>query len=514
MHDDSADLLRPPSDKDEEQQATGRTASSYQVLHDFELAKAEGYQQQYGDMYFLRLARLKPAIEKLAIDEWEGKEIAGDVVHKVERVLDVRQGELCWVTGTVYWDMPLKPNILDDISKDHWIAAPPPREKYVSPEGHDKVMLEDDSGRLRLIGERLGLEILVTGCIIAVMGTENANGDFEVIDIKLPDLPTQPERWQLENKKQTERPAGGKVALVSGLEISGDAGDTLALDMLLEWLLGESTGSPIPMDSSQISRLIIAGNSLAASTPLPAREDLHPAAGKKGAASKKYGYDSSAYNPAPTAQFDAFLFTLLPSIPVTLLPGPSDPANVSMPQQPLHPALFPQSRAYAPPPNPDLTSPSQNPKKKKAPTSHTFPLHPATNPIFSTLSGHLALVTGGQATSDIAKYVPSSMYSSPLDLIEHTLRWRLIAPTAPDTLWSYPFRDHEPFVLEEGRCPHLYVVGNQERFGTRIVEGVAGQRVRIVSLPSFRQTGELALVDLEDEDLGVEMIKFSTWQGG
>jgi len=44
--------------------------------------------------------------------------IAGDEVHKVDRVLDVRQGELCWVAGTVYMDMPLKPNILDDISKD------------------------------------------------------------------------------------------------------------------------------------------------------------------------------------------------------------------------------------------------------------------------------------------------------------------------------------------------------------------------------------------------------------
>lgn len=36
----------------------------------------------------------------------------------MERVLDVRQGELCWVVGTVFMDMPLKPNILDDIAKD------------------------------------------------------------------------------------------------------------------------------------------------------------------------------------------------------------------------------------------------------------------------------------------------------------------------------------------------------------------------------------------------------------
>lgn len=50
-------------------------------------------------------------------DSW-GRQIAGEEVRRVDRVLDVRQGELCYVAGTVYMDMPLKPNILDDISKD------------------------------------------------------------------------------------------------------------------------------------------------------------------------------------------------------------------------------------------------------------------------------------------------------------------------------------------------------------------------------------------------------------
>lgn len=36
----------------------------------------------------------------------------------MDRVLDVRQGELCYVSGTVFMDMPLKPNILDDVSKE------------------------------------------------------------------------------------------------------------------------------------------------------------------------------------------------------------------------------------------------------------------------------------------------------------------------------------------------------------------------------------------------------------
>lgn len=44
--------------------------------------------------------------------------LGGEKAQFVERVLDVRQGELCWVVGTVYMEMALKPNVLDDISKE------------------------------------------------------------------------------------------------------------------------------------------------------------------------------------------------------------------------------------------------------------------------------------------------------------------------------------------------------------------------------------------------------------
>lgn len=61
-------------------------------------------------------------------------QIAGETVRRVDRVLDVRQGELSWVAGTVYMDMPLKPNILDDISKDvsyhhQWFVSPPKQRR-------------------------------------------------------------------------------------------------------------------------------------------------------------------------------------------------------------------------------------------------------------------------------------------------------------------------------------------------------------------------------------------------
>lgn len=302
----------------------------------------------------------------------------------------------------------------------HWIAAPPPREKYLAANGEDEIMLEDESGRLRLTGGYLRSQLLVTGCIIAAMGTENADGVFEVIDSKVPDLPRQPERWEQEDanlalsgkKVKQDRPTAGKIAVVSGLAISGESGDTLSMDLLLEYLLGESASGKAQQEAARISRFIIAGDSLANASPIPSREDF---AAKKG--SKKYGYDASAYNAAPTELLDNFLASLLPSMPITILPGATDPANVAIPQQPLHAALFPHSRAYA-------ASPGA--KDKVAGWFDSV-----TNPWEGNIDGWRFLGTGGQPIDDVFKYVNAD---DRLEMMEHLLRWRCNAPTAPDTL--------------------------------------------------------------------------------
>lgn len=43
----------------------------------------------------------------------------------------------------------------------HWVIAPPPRIKYASEE--DEVVLEDESGRVKLTGDILNECMLVTG---------------------------------------------------------------------------------------------------------------------------------------------------------------------------------------------------------------------------------------------------------------------------------------------------------------------------------------------------------------
>lgn len=418
-----------------------RLQSTYKPLDTFKLEKDRSYQQQYADTYFLRLTKIKPAVEEVAEAAWEGTVIGGETAKKVNRVLDVRQGELCWVAGTVYRDMPLKPNILDDVSKDHWISAPTSVTKYFSDDERDAVMLEDDSGRIRLTGNVLSSFMLVTGCIIAVVGTENASGDFEVIDMKFADLPPQPERWALsepptvangaaKGKKAAAAAedvemsdvssppgAGGKIAIVSGLNFSGtDASYALELNLLLDYLLGEALGPAAQAEISHISRLVIAGNSTAAAAnPLMGETAAVTAAAAAASAHKKYGYDASAYNALPSQQLDDFLWELLPSIPVTLIPGAHDPANASFPQQPIHNAMFPRSRQFA-----------AVPGSKEAGW-----LDPVTNPWEGEVDGWRLLGTGGQNVDDIFKYIDSD---DRVGMMEAMCRWRCSAPTAPDTL--------------------------------------------------------------------------------
>ncbi|PGH15660.1 hypothetical protein AJ79_02254 [Helicocarpus griseus UAMH5409] len=535
-------FLRPPSD-DEEYAAVYREPSAYSPLSTFTLPRGEmrHFQQQYADIYFLRLARLKPAVAEIAVAAWEGFNIAGEHARRVDRVLDVRQGELCWVAGTIYMDLPLKPNILDDISKEHWTSAPPPRKTYLDPSNQASAttMLEDESGRLQLTGTFLQTALLVTGAIVAVLGTENANGEFEVIDVKVPDLPPQPERWERSSpppesskrKHSSLEEAGGgtegkrkKIALVSGLGITGTSGDTVALSLLTDYLLGynespaQTGDTNLPTSSSQITRLIIAGNSLGSSMITAHDPESDPTA-KKRHAPKKYGYDATAYNASPINHFDTFLAEILPSIPVTLMPGETDPANFSVPQQEIHRAMFPRAKAYCVGARPGATGVA----------TETGWLDNVTNPWEGDVEGWRFWGCSGQNVDDVLRYIDledGNDNGSEIDkdghtrlrLMEAMLRWRCAVPTAPDTLWCYPYQSHDPFTLQA--CPHVFFAGNQPSFRTAIVEGSAplsssetaeeqGTRVRVITLPKFNETGEIVLVDAET--LEVEVVKFGTF---
>ncbi|TKX25168.1 DNA polymerase alpha/epsilon subunit [Elsinoe australis] len=513
-------LLQPPSSSSQPPQTPTRLPSSYVPLPTFLLpTQTRTYTQQFSDLYFSRLALLKPPTAAIASSVWGNFKLGSTPAQKVDRVLDVRQGDLCYIVGTVFMEMPLKPNVLEDVGREEWISAPVNSlGKFFVEEGQDgeekgkngvkggfgerKVMLEDESGRLRLTGEALERVLLVTGAIVAVLGTENRDGEFEVLDVRVPDLPRQGVRWEREDaaaavgkKKVPERERAGKIALVSGLGITGEEGDTLALEVLSEFLLGEAGTEEDVKGASEVSRLFVLGNSLQHGGPIPTRDEL---ASKK-TGSRKYGYDSSAYNSAPTDMLDNWLAGLLPSVPITLLPGDSDPTQAALPQQAMHAALFPRARAYMPAPVPGT-------KKKKGETEAVGWFHSVTNPWEGDVDGWRMMATGGQPLEDMCRYLKGD---DRVEIIESTLRWRVLAPTAPDTLWCYPFQEGDAFVIKS--CPHVYMAGNQPRFETDLIEGPNGQAVRLIAVPKFKETGEIVLLDAET--LEPEVVKFEIFSG-
>jgi DNA polymerase delta subunit 2 len=58
-------------------------------------------------------------------------------------------------------------------------------------------------------------------------------------------------------------------------------------------------------------------------------------------------------------------------------------------------------------------------------------------------------------------------------------------------------------------CPHVYIVGNQPRLSTAVIEGPDGQKVRLISIPSFKKTGLVGLLDTET--LEIECVGFKVF---
>ncbi|GAA5983099.1 hypothetical protein JCM5350_006814 [Sporobolomyces pararoseus] len=441
------------------------------------------FSQQYANLYWLRLVVLRNRLLKRAKDKWGGVGVGGGGKGKLQgvstppehvaRLLEVKNGQLCYVLGNLYVDMPLKPNVLEDLARDHHITAPPLREKYHSKS--DEIMLEDESGRVRLVGHKIveNSGKFVTGTIVACLGAETSSGDFEVFEYLYCGMPDQPKTEP--NQDQDEEGEGEWIGLVSGLEMGNhqQVGD-LRTELMAEWLNGElqlnedGDARGDREEAIKVSRLILCGNSLA-------QPDLNLIDENK---KKRYGYDSSLYSSKPTLALDQFLSQLCPTLPVDLMPGEKDPTAPTMPQQSLHPALLPLAAGW------------EN-------------FNGRTNPWWFQVQNTTFLGTCGQTIDDIFKYLESQ---ERLEIAQQTLEWSHIAPTCPDTLWCYPFTDRDPFILEQ--TPHVYFIGNQPKFETKLIEqgGDDGKKVRIVLVPKFSKTGQLVLIN--SKTLKVKVVAF------
>jgi DNA polymerase delta subunit 2 len=196
-------------------------------------------------------------------------------------------------------------------------------------------------------------------------------------------------------------------------------------------------------------------------------------------------------SPRPIYELGAHLTDLANSIPVHVLVGATDPSGVTLPQQALPRGMFGDAASFSTfscETNPTYISIAPGTEDEGKATGASTSRGGTTPGKHTTV-----LVTSGQPLNDMFKYIPISK-ASRLDMAEATLRWRHMAPTAPDTLWIRPFFTSDPFVLQ--KTPHIYVHGCQPRFATRLIKD-NDTRCRIVLVPSFAKTGILVLVGLK-----------------
>lgn len=470
------DLLSDPLDdlQSTPPSKTRRNTAAYRATNDrFILANDKNYDRQFSQLYFYRLGKMRQHVVKSSKKKWPGT--------KIVRIVDAPEGgEDVTIIGTLYKEMKLKPSILDEYVKDRALGAHVGRTRFISSD--DRLILEDDGSRISLIGspDLLNVGSLVTGIVAGIRGHALPNGDFEVSGVCFASM--APQKSIPKSNNNSNKPS--YVLLASGITTAGgNQGEattdhsSLRLAMLLEYLNGNLGGE---MERgklvSKIAHVVIAGGIL-------------PTSSSSSSILQPTNYSSEHLKTMAAASIqeaDMHLTEIAAAVPLDVMPGPYDPANYSLPQQPLHPCLLPVAGRFS-------------------------SVVRATNPHEFEVDDVVFLGTSGQNVDDVCRY--SSLGGEDNDndseqhrdqddaggrveVLEEMLKWRHLVPTAPDTLSTYPYHDSDPFILESS--PHVFFAGGQPRFGTKVVDGEDGQKVRLVSVPSFAESGCVVLVNLRD----------------
>ncbi|XKL63040.1 hypothetical protein PGB90_005404 [Kerria lacca] len=420
--------------QDKDQSLRLRSAHDYEDLSDRFRLRLRNYERQYCNLYTIRIKDSRRRLENIALKKWN---------KPIKKLIDLNsvKGEKCVIVGTLYKYQELKPSILREICKEYQTVPPPSRTHFVSEK--DELILEDETQRVKLNG-KLDVHSVVTGCVVAVYGTLQS-GVFLVEDYCWPET-------ELTKKLLLELKVDKYLILLSGVELATNKNNNLLLQLFIDYVIGWCGINEDFMDATQIVHIIFAGNCI--------RSKAKP--------KPKYGTIIDNEDDLEAAkELDYIALQLVECIDVDIMPGEFDPTNHTFPQQPMHKCFFPQSAQFS-----------------------TF--RSVSNPYSCRIENKLILGTSGQPIEDIQRY---SNLTDPLEILENTLNWAHIAPTAPDTLPCYPFDDYDPFLLIER--PHIYFAGNQRKFQTKLTSD-SGYSVRLICIPSFVETQSFVVVNLRN----------------
>ncbi|XP_014614504.1 PREDICTED: DNA polymerase delta subunit 2-like isoform X1 [Polistes canadensis] len=421
-------------------------------LNDFKrfLLPPKNVQCQYSSIYLTRLNALRDNVILKAKIKW--------ATHKIINISDLvefEENKLCVITGTLYKHEELKRSALQMLATELQVCPQPLQSNYES--FKDILFLEDEALRIKLTGNHMNVQSIVTGIVSALLGRRQKNGTFWVLQVEdwcFPGYFPTPPTSSISLQKNT------MTLLVSGLSLANNV-DPFGLTLLSEWIIGMAGTSCIQKEAARIAHVIIAGNSIRGFI----EKFNHISYSKQ----KKYNEILTKETKVATHRLDEFLKPIVKCCCVTLMPGEFDPTCHMLPQQPLHPCLLPQTIRYK-------------------------SFHCATNPWVGSIGSRIIAGSSGQPIQDIMK-VDNILNNTPLEWLENTLYWRHYAPTGSNSLPSYPYFQNDPFIIKE--CLDIYFVGNMEKYETKVICD-EGHVVRLVCIPNFSKTRTAVLLDLEN----------------
>jgi DNA polymerase delta subunit 2 len=391
------------------------------------------FSSQYFNLYRHRLEELRGCINS-----------SDASCMYMDRITDVKQDQHVFVVGIIVRSHVSRiSNIEKYIVK---VGVMDPRPSLGNFSGsEDVVFLEDENGRIKIDTTRLETEwmTLVTGVVVGVRGIVKEDAILHALDLYFPEA-SFPKEINIYKDEY--------ICFVSGLEIGYPYLSHTLFHVFIDFFLGAMDESDNGI-STKIVRMVILGDSIY--KPLDARTIDRKAVGENDL--KGFQEMSSSLK-----QLDAIISELSGIFPVDLVPGEMDPTNASMPQQPLSPYLFPYGSLYS--------------------ALQSFP-----NPYEFKLDEVSILCTSGQNIVALSSYIPENI--STTELMALTLKFKHLAPNAPDALQCIPMQQNDPFIIRH--LPNLYVVGNMKEYKT----AVSCEGVRLLAVPKFSITKSFVIVN-------------------
>lgn len=417
----------------------------------FHLNNGQLFADQYYHIYNARLEWARDLLKEKAKNAW------GTVKYLPIEELNASLGSTeVYVVGTLFKVMPAQPSILKDEQES--IDG----ENFTSDK--DSMILHEIDENVQVIGE-LDVHSHVTGIPVALLGNQvNGGAKFNVTSVCYAGLELSV--YSMKEPNTYNESQGEKILIVSGLHFGWNACSGDNHTRILESL--KKLREHVFDKSQKVIRLIIAGNSVAPGLNQTRSNELIDSESPKNNKSIGEAFEL----------FDRYVFTLAQNgSDINILPGKNDPTSLLLPQQPFHPKILPKSGLL------------EN-------------VHPVTNPCIIEHENLLLLGTSGENVEAIRQHTRIEFSTT---VLKSTLEWGHMAPSAPDNLSCFPFRERDPFVIDFE--PDVYFAGNQPEFAITTYSTNTKAKIQLISVPTFEATQSCVSLDLEN--LEAKLICFS-----